>query len=297
MIVGLHPPPSDPLLVHHYPSAFKTYLEQSGYSVSTQRMLPACIGEFLHYGRFTRLEEVSLPAILSFYEWLHIRPLKRGSGALSAMMISHYVYALKVFFHWQEQSGELMYNPMSGLRLRRVAGGNREPLSSVEISALFSATVSLKEQAMLHLFYSCGLRRSEAVRLKVSDVQVKYRLLYVRSGKGARRRVVPLTVAVAAVLGAYLSQERPGGSGAFMLNRTGRPMSGNGYYLLLKEVVRRAGLHAEISPHYLRHSIATHLLGGGMDIENVREFLGHRCLESTQVYAKCNPDQLKDLWK
>lgn len=296
MIVGLNNLPSNPLLVQDYPSAFKTYLQQSGYSEAIQKTLPVYLRDFLDYGRFTRLEEVSAASIVSFYEWLHIRPLKRGSGALSVVMINHYVYALKVFFCWQELNGGIIHNPMNVLRLRLGKGGTRAPLSREEINSLFSAAITPREQAMLHLFYSCGLRRNEAVQLKICDVQVKYRLLYVRSGKGARRRVVPLTGTVAAALGAYLEQERPDGSGAFILNQAARAMSGDNYSKLLKGVVRRAGLREEISPHYLRHSIATHLLRGGMHIENVREFLGHRLLESTQIYAKANPDQLKDLW-
>src|SRR5690242_19938572 len=105
--------------MHHYPTLFKQYLQQSGYSITTQNMLPGCVRDFLQYGRFKGLREVTPIVILEFYEWLHIRPLKRRVGALSAMMISHYVYALKVFFSWQEASGGISYNPMSGLKFRR----------------------------------------------------------------------------------------------------------------------------------------------------------------------------------
>ncbi|ACU62219.1 integrase family protein [Chitinophaga pinensis DSM 2588] len=274
---------------------FQNYLQQSGYGLSTQRMLPACVREFLEYGGFKSIVEISPGIIVLFYEWLHIRPLKYRSGALSGIMISHYVYALKVFFSWQESSDGLQYNPMSGLKFRRHASGRREALSVEVVEALFTAAISMREKVMLHLFYSCGLRRSEAEMLNVRDVQVRHRLLYVRSGKGASRRVIPLTGKVAGELGVYLEEYRKSGAvekGAFMLNREGRRMSGSSYNRLLKGLVGRAGLWQGISLHYLRHSIATHLLQGGMSLEYVRDFLGHRHLEATQIYAKVGAHQL-----
>jgi len=284
--------------MHHYPTLFKQYLQQSGYSTTTQNMLSGCVRDFLQYGRFKGLTEVTPIVILEFYEWLHIRPLKRREGALSAMMISHYVYALKVFFSWQEASGGISYNPMSGLKFRRGERNSREALGQDEIAALFSAAPSIRERVMLHLFYSCGLRRSEAVKLSIRDVQARHRLLYVRSGKGASRRVIPLTGKVAGELVTYLEQWRKGrdsDKSAFMLNRVGKAMSGESYNHLLKGVVRRAGLWEGITPHYLRHSIATHLLQGGMSLEYVRDFLGHRHLEATQIYAKVGAHQLQQL--
>lgn len=284
--------------MHHYPTLFKQYLQQSGYGVSTQNMLPGCVRDFLQYGRFKRLTDITPLVILNFYEWLHIRPLKHRGGALSAMMISHYVYALKVFFSWQEASGGIRHNPMSGLKFRRGERNSREALEREEIAALFAAALSIRERVMLHLFYSCGLRRSEAAKLSIRDVQARHRLLYVRSGKGASRRVIPLTGKVAGELATYLEQWRKGRAsdkGAFMLNRVGKAMSGRSYNQLLKGVVRRSGLWEGITPHYLRHSIATHLLQGGMALEYVRDFLGHRHLEATQIYAKVGAHQLQQL--
>lgn len=252
-------------------------------------MLPACIAEFMQYGRFTGLESITATSIRSFYDHLHVRPLKRKVGGLSAMMISHYVYALKVFFEWQEVSGLLDHNPMSGLKFRRAAASSRDPLTVAEVQSLFGAAMCPKEQVMLHLFYSCGLRRSEAAALGVKDVHVKPRLLYVRSGKGAKRRVIPLTQKVADILGSYLEGERNSSSSSsrsFMLNQKGNRMSGSSYNLLLKSLLPKAGLPNGITLHHLRHSIATHLLQGGMSLEYVRDFLGHTHLEATQLYAK-----------
>ncbi|MGF6930339.1 integrase/recombinase XerD [Chitinophaga sp. W2I13] len=278
--------------------SFKSYLSVLGYSSTTQSMLPACIRDFLEYGQYSSIGEIQPVDISMFYEWLYMRPLKRGEGALSEMMISHYMYALKVFFSWQLETGAIIRNPVSVLKFKRPGRGHREPLTVAKIQTLFAAAATCREHAMLHLFYSCGLRRSEAVRLQLSDVHFRQRLLYVRSGKGDRRRVIPLTDRVAVSLEQYVLQERGKArytGTAFMLNSKGKAMRGNSYVALLKSLLRKAGMRKDISPHYLRHSIATHLLQSGMSMEYVRDFLGHKCLESTQIYARTGSHQLQVL--
>lgn len=279
-------------------ACFKDYLSVVGYSRSIQSMLPVCVADFLAYGQFTSLMAITPGDIRLFYEWLHTRPLKRGQGALSAQMISHYIYALRVFFNWQEAVGAVRYHPLNSLKFKSGEIHHRIPLTLAEIDQLFTVATSVKEQAVLHLFYSCGLRRSEGERLRLSDVHFMQRLLYVRSGKGERRRVVPLTARVATSLEQYVQQERGrarvSGS-AFMLNGISQPMRGSSYLLLLKKLLRRAGLSSDITLHHLRHSIATHLLQNGMSLEYVRDFLGHRYLESAQIYAQAGTHQIQAL--
>lgn len=279
---------------------FRDYLYQVGYSATTRRMLPACVAEFLGQQHVTDIAHVEQEKVKAFYGWLQVRPLKHRPGALSEMMISHYVYALKTFFTWAELTGQLDYNPISGLKFKRPPQNSREPLSREAIQQLFAATTTLQEIALLHIFYSCGLRRSEGQSLNIQDVQVKEQLLYVREGKGAKRRVVPLTVAVSSDLEQYYLQERRSRTAkkaadrnAFLLNRVGSRMTGDQCNQALKQLAAKAGLSAECSLHHLRHSIATHLLQGGMRLEQVRDFLGHAYLETTQLYAKPTTEQLK----
>jgi site-specific recombinase XerD len=283
-------------------SSFTAWLYQVGYSKSTGHMLPACAREFLEQQQITDIRYLEPQQVRDFYTWLQTRPLKKRSGALSEMMIHHYVYALKTFFTWLEITEQIDYNPISGLRFRRPKQNARAPLSTEEMGRLFSAAGSLKEQALLHLFYSCGLRRSEGEALNIADVRYQERLLYVRAGKGAKRRVVPMPGAVAKELETYWLQERCSYSAkkvnddeAFMLNRIGRRMSGAGYNDLFKVLAGRAGLSPEVTLHHLRHSIATHLLQSGMPLEYVRDFLGHSFLETTQLYARPSAEQLSFL--
>jgi integrase/recombinase XerD len=279
--------------------SFKNYLYQVGYSAGTQNMLPVLVTEFLQHQHIMDISDVEQQQVKSFYGYLPTRPLKLRSGALSEMMIAHYVYALKTFFTWAEKTGQIHYNPISGMKFKTPQQNKREPLSKIAIQDLFSACDTPKQRAVLHLFYSCGLRRSEGEALNTGDVHFKSQLLYVREGKGARRRVIPVTDKVNEDLQAYYEQERCSigsnkisDASAFVLNAIGNRMRGDGYNKMLKALLHKAGLSTEITLHHLRHSIATHLLQGGMSMEYVRDFLGHRFLESTQIYAKPNAQQL-----
>jgi len=281
---------------------FTGWLYQLGYSEGTQKMLPACVREFLEQQRITDIADIEPDQVRAFYNWLQERPLKKRSGALSEMMIHHYVYALKTFFTWLEITEQIDYNPISGLVFKRPRQNSRHPLSTDEVGQLFTAASGLKERAVLHLFYSCGLRRSEGEALNIADVRFGEQLLYVRAGKGAKRRVVPMPAAVTKDLETYWLQERCPYSArkvkdldAFVLNRVGGRMSGTGYNNLFKGLAGRAGLPPAITLHHLRHSIATHLLQSGMPLEYVRDFLGHYHLETTQLYARPSAEQLSFL--
>lgn len=279
---------------------FRNYLTQLGYSKSSCYMLPECVKDFLEYHNATDTKELTTVQISQFYEWLQIRPHKHKEGGLSEQYINHHVYALKVFFNWQEQSGQITYNPISVMKFKSPTPNKREPLSQNEIKLLFEAAQTLKEKAVLHLFYSCGLRRSEGETLNIQDIHFKKQILYVREGKGAKRRAVPMTERVTKELESYYLNERTTlakvkNTEAFILNRVGLRMRGDGYNKLLKILLQRTELNNEITLHHLRHSIATHLLESGLEIEKVRDFLGHGFLETTQIYAKVHPNQLKKL--
>ena len=262
-------------------------------------MLPDCVEDFLHHAK-QYPKNITPNDVQLFYEWLQQRPNRKQGGALSEQYINHHIYALRVFFNWLELTGAISYNPMSVLTFKRPQGNPREPLTQAEIQSLFDAAGSLKEWAILHLFYSCGLRRNEAERLNSKDVHLKTQMLYVREGKGAKRRAVPMTVKVSQDLESYYLKERinqvaVNDPEAFILNRAGSRMKGDGYNNVLKQVIARTEIIKQVSLHHLRHSIATHLLEGGLSIEYVRDFLGHTYLESTQGYVKVNQHQLNKL--
>lgn len=278
---------------------FKQHIQQLGYSKSSVNMLPNCVVEFLQYSNINEPKEASQEHIKVFYEYLQNRKHKRKETTLSESFINHNIYSLKVFFNWLEETNQIKYNPISNLKFKRPKPNTREPLTQEEIKELFAATENSKEIAILHLFYSCGLRRTEAENINTTDIHFTKNLLYVREGKGAKRRVIPITEKVKKELEQYfISQRRTNAVKdleVFMLNANLTRMKGDQYNKILKEILQRTEINKEITLHHLRHSIATHLLENGLSIEFVRDFLGHSQLETTQIYAKVKASKILKL--
>ncbi len=147
---------------------------------------------------------------------------------------------------------------------------------------------ALRDRAMLEVLYGCGLRVSELVGLRTSQVNVRDGFLTVW-GKGSKERAVPVGRVALAALRAYMEAGRPAfdrerGSAFLFLNRFGKAMSRQGFWKRLRAYALSAGI-SEVSPHVLRHSFATHLLEGGADLRSVQMMLGHADLSTTQIYT------------
>lgn len=275
---------------------FKIQLERLGYSQGSVQMLPSCLLEFMEFTDKS-INEVQSQDVVAYHQYLQERPNKRSIGGLSEKYISHHIYALKVFFAWQEDSGYINHNPMNGFDFKTPEIKQREVLTQSEIRQLYNATETYREKAILSLFYGCGLRRSEGAKLNLKDIDFKNDLLYVRTGKGGKRRVVPMSEKVKQHLENYAQKERVRETkeAAFMINRIGKRMTGNTFNNCLKTLLHKAGIDKNISLHHLRHSIATHLLESGLSVDYVREFLGHKHLESTQIYTHVDAYKLHEL--
>lgn len=275
---------------------FKIHLTRLGYQQGSVRMLPSCVAEFLSFSG-KQVCEVSKSDVESYYKYLQERPNKRREGGLSGRSIAHHIYSLKTFFSWLEVSNQLQSNPMSGLQFDRVEHKQRQILTIAEVKQLYAVTESLRERAILSIFYGCGLRRSEGVQLNLRDVHFRSNLLYVRSGKNGKRRAVPMSEKVKSDLWNYVLNERfsQAQETAFICGIRGKRLLGNGLISALKKIVKRSELAKEVTLHSLRHSIATHLLESGLSLEYVREFLGHKHLETTQIYTRVSKEQLWNL--
>lgn len=280
---------------------FSQYLERMGYNKGSQTVLPSCVREFFHWLEKTginQLENITPQHIRKHYDYLTERPNQTRPGGLSDSQINHHVYALKTFMNYQEENGKITSNPFGILSFPKVQYPPRQVLTLAEIKALYGVAENMRDRAMLSLFYGCGLRRTEAIKLNINDIHFKGQLLYVRSGKGKKRRVVPLTEQVKADLQNYYLYERSlyvrditrDNQSAFVLNNRGNRMLN--YWKRMKYLVKQAELPKQISLHHLRHSIATHLLESGLSLEQVRDFLGHRYLESTQIYTRISKQYL-----
>jgi integrase/recombinase XerD len=289
-------------------TSFQNELRALGYAQGSIKMYPHLLQEFLYrmeQQQVVSVRKIQQSHITGHHEYLEQRPTLYRGGALSGSSISHHLFAVRLFFEFLERTGQLQANPMSALQFPKPVSKQRTILSRPEINALYAATVTHRERAALALFYGCGLRRNEAVTLNINDIHFGTQLLYVREGKGCKRRVIPMSEKVAADLKNYYHQERYNYAiknkkeeAAFLLNNKGSRMLGLGYDKLLKEIITgsaAAHLKGQVSLHHLRHSIASHLLENGVPIEYVRDFLGHGSLNVTQIYTHINQRQLQQI--
>lgn len=260
------------------------------------------IREFFYYLErhgIKDLREVTPKEITDYYGYLKIRPRHRGPGTLSQSMLHSHLWALRVLFLFLQAEGSIEADPFSTLSFPSPQKKERAVLTRAEIEKLYYACECYKDKALLGLFYGCGLRKSEAEALNLKDISFRGKLVYVRSGKGKRRRVVPMPERVIADLKEYYYQERvhilhkqeadtSDPQRAFLLNVNGSRTMGQSFWRRLRYLVLKAEIDSpeRVTLHSLRHSIATHLLDGGVSIEQVRDFLGHTHLESTQVYTR-----------
>lgn len=244
----------------------------------------------------TRLEQIEAVDIKAHYAYLRQRPSLRGE-VLSPHSIEGHLFELKLFFAYAERHGLVTKNPMSSLRFPRPAYQPRYVCSQEEITRLYKACRDDRDLALMHLLYGCGLRRMEASALNVDDVDYRRTLLFVRLGKGQKRRTVPMSGGILLDLRSYQYDYRCSlvnnrGEQAFLLNNSGTRLRKGSLSKYFKHIAKLASVDDRVTPHVMRHSIATHLLEAGMRLEEVRDFLGHKHLETTQIYTRVQTENL-----
>ena len=208
----------------------------------------------------------------------------------------------------------------SGVRTPKKAQRLPKALSHEQVEAILAAAggddpVALRDRALLELLYATGARVSEVTALDVDDLLAggeggdawvdpqaalgEGGFLRV-TGKGSKQRVVPYGGYAGRALAAYLVRSRPGmvakgkGTPALFVGPRGGRVSRQGVWLIIRAAAERAGITAEVSPHTMRHSFATHLLAGGADVRSVQELLGHASVETTQIYTQVTADTLRE---
>ena len=158
-----------------------------------------------------------------------------------------------------------------------------------------------RDKAMLELLYASGLRVSELITLRLSDIS--FEMAYVRCfGKGAKERIIPLGRYALAALEQYINICRPKVNNNWQtdilfLNKEGNGLSRQGFWKLIKKYGKEAAIQTDITPHVLRHSFATHLLSNGADLRAIQEMLGHADIATTQIYTHLLGEQMLDVYK
>lgn len=294
---------------------FMSWLKTLGYTQATIATRKRNIREFLLY--LERCDIITMDQAASEKIRLFVRYLKRrenklsGSGLMNAS-INVGISSVNKFFEYLRQSGNVTVIP-DNLEYVEEIYGPRSVLTWQEINALYEATymqkwfaraetkeyqraIQQRDRAMLGIYYGCGLRKSEGASLTVSNILTERKLIFVRKGKGCKERYVPVTDGNLHYLTEYLQDGRnllldrnQSGSESFFINQFGESCSDQALSARLDRLVKNSGsgsmLGKKPTLHTLRHSIATHLLQQGMEIEMIQKFLGHASLESTQIYT------------
>lgn len=262
--------------------------------VSYQRDLNSYI-DFLRVRSIDVLSRVTKDDIRNFM-------LYQKDKGLATNSIARHLAAIKVFHRFLVRERILKTDPSSLIDSPRLWKKIPEILTENEVDALLNQPdvrdkQGIRDKAILEIFYATGMRVSEAVNLKVDDLNLDIGFLRC-IGKGNKERVIPLGKKAISSLKRYLEISRPRllknkASEFLFLNRFGKKISRQSLWKIIKKYARQARIKKPIRPHTLRHSFATHLLERGADLRSVQEMLGHSNISTTQIYTHINKDRLK----
>ncbi|WP_230405197.1 site-specific tyrosine recombinase XerD [Undibacterium rugosum] len=210
---------------------------------------------------------------------------------------------LKRFYQLAVRAGSLSENPTEQLRSAKAAQKLPKSVSEAQVEALIQApddsAIGLRDRAMIELMYACGLRVSELVQLKTTEVGLNEGVLRV-TGKGNKTRLIPFGEHARSWLERYLQTARPAIlqgqiDDALFVTARGTAMTRQMFWVLIKKYAAQAGIRLSLSPHTLRHAFATHLLNHGADLRVVQLLLGHANITTTQIYTHVAKERLKQL--
>jgi integrase/recombinase XerD len=252
-----------------------------------------------------------------FVAWLGERPLNRlrvsdltefieslQERELAPASVSRNIVAIRTFFKYLQLEGVVTENPAELLATQKMWQRVPGVMSRKQVDEFLAAPRKIdrfwqRDIALLEVLYATGCRASEVCSLRVRDLSLNERHLRCE-GKGGKQRMVPIGSRAIEAIEQYMADMRgdlatksPHPPEELFLSRSGRPLDRVQLWRLVKHYALRAGIDAEISPHSLRHSFATHLLAGGADLRLVQEMLGHASIQTTQIYTHVEHSRLK----
>ena len=218
--------------------------------------------------------------------------------------IARKIAALKTLFHWLSQHGQMSDDPTLRLKSPRVDKRTPRLLTQDEVNALIDATATVtqprssRDRALLEVVYSSGMRVSEAINLRLEDVDLQANEVRCM-GRGSRQRKAPLLPRAVDALRDYLTNARVELMGNIstdyvFLNPQGTRLTRQAVWLMTRQYAKVAGIEGDVTPHTLRHSRAAHMLGNGEDVRRVQEWLGHANLATTQMYQPRLPAKVEN---
>ncbi len=278
---------------------FRGWLGTLNYSKSTVYNSPNYVKELLHYleqNECFNYSHLSTELIESYFDYLQSRAKENQDGALSFGSLKKHQNAIVNYVIFLKKTGEIV--PSFSFPFLENQSKQITVLTTEEVRLLFdnctNDLMGKRTKAMLCLYYNCGLRKLEGINLNVEDIDLVKELIFIRKSKTHRQRYVPMSKGAKVIIEDYLFSARelilPSNSNenAFLITNIGTRFSVSLAPYFLKQLLLKIGnpkLTEKTTLHVLRHSIATHLLKNGMSLENIALFLGHRSLDSTQIYT------------
>jgi integrase/recombinase XerD len=273
---------------------------------SYRRDLRRYVG-FLLAHDVTELGDVTEATVTEF-----LMALREGDAEhppLSASSAGRTVVAVRGFHRFAVRDGLATHDPSAGVRPPSPAKRLPKALSLGDVEAILEAAgvagtaLAQRDRALLEVLYGTGARISEAVGLDVDDIDLDDGTVLLR-GKGSKERIVPVGSYARDAVASYVTGARTdlvaagsgNAAGALFLNARGGRLSRQSAWTVIVRAAERAGVTAEVSPHTLRHSFATHLLEGGADVRVVQELLGHASVTTTQIYTLVTVDSLREVY-
>jgi integrase/recombinase XerD len=284
-------------------SSFLTHVKvEKGLSLNTVSAYRRDLAKFEMFAqkRKLALEGVSRDDLVDFLAGLYRLNLESRT-------VARHLVTLRNFFRFAQTQELITADPSINLESPKIRRSLPGYLRLEEVERLLaqpdsSTALGLRDRAMLEVLYSTGLRVSELIGLRVSDLDSKVGCVRC-IGKGDKERIVPVGRKALSMVDKYLREARPQllgnlrGSPTLFVNRRGGSLSRVGVWKILSAYGRRAGLRVSLTPHMLRHSFATHLLERGADLRSVQLMLGHADISTTQIYTHVVEERLKQIYK
>lgn len=280
---------------------FKTYLRLerslSANSISSYLHDVSKLEEFFkELDQEKHVKDIEIDDLKAFLKWINLQGMSPHTQART-------LSGIKAFFKYLILEDLINADPSALLQSPKLSRKLPDTLSLPEINSLIDAIdlskpEGMRNKAMLEMLYGCGLRVSELVSLKISNLFLDIDLIKI-IGKGNKERLVPIGGEAIKFLKIWLNELRihldiqPGKEDFVFLNRRGSPLSRVMVFLIIKDLATQIGLKKKISPHTFRHSFATHLIEGGADLRAVQEMLGHESITTTEIYTHLDRDYLR----
>ncbi len=259
--------------------------------------------DLARYADFITRSKLAGPAAVSSSDVLRFLTGLKQAG-LSARSRARALVALRMFHKFLHSEGVVDANPADRIEAPKSLKKLPDTLSPQEVERLLDAprgekNLDYRDRAMFEILYATGLRVSELINIKLSDLQLDVGYL-VAFGKRSKQRIVPIGEEAVSALVDYLKLARPllekeTGAPEVFLNRSGQGLTRQGFWKIIKRRAQQTGINKNITPHTLRHSFATHLLDNGADLRSVQMMLGHADISTTQIYTHVTRERLKKI--